>query len=151
MEVSLNSVLSELNMAIQEVQGDGNCMFRAIADQLYGNEMYHKELRKFAMQYILQEKEYFQDYIINGNVEEYVEYKSKDGVWGDNIELQAFRELYDIPIEIYVCSKEPLKTGLEANPQNKEYHIYLSKFRPIRLSYHGRSHYNSIKLKNKPH
>lgn len=49
--------------------------------------MYHKELRKFAMKYIQEERNYFQDYIINGDVDAYVEYKGKDGVWGDNIEL----------------------------------------------------------------
>ncbi|KAM3131699.1 hypothetical protein pb186bvf_016230 [Paramecium bursaria] len=141
MEITLHNVLSELGMFVKDVEGDGNCMFRAISDQLYGTQIYHKELRRYAMNYILQEKDYFQDYIINGDVEQYVEYKLKDGVWGDNIELQAFRELYDIPIEIYVCSKEPLKTGLENNPHNKE---------PIRLSYHGSAHYNSIKFKDKP-
>lgn len=36
-------------MFIKDVEGDGNCMFRAISDQLYGNEIYHKELRKYAM------------------------------------------------------------------------------------------------------
>jgi OTU domain-containing protein 5 len=51
-------------------------------------------------------------------ITKYIEYKSKDGVWGDNIELQAFRELYNIPIEIYVYSTTPLKTGLENNPNN---------------------------------
>lgn len=57
--------------------------------------------------------------------------------------------MYDIPIEIYVCSKEPLKTGLESNPLNKEYNIYIILCSPIKLSYHGRSHYNSIKHKEK--
>ena len=33
---------------------------------------------------------------------------------------------------------------MENNPKNKEYYKKCN-FRPIRLSYHGRSHYNSIK------
>ena len=53
----------------------------------------------------------------------------KDGVWGDNIELQAFRELYGIPIEIYVYSSTPLKAGLDHNPNNIEYNEFLKQYK----------------------
>ena len=37
-------------------------------------------------------------------MEEYCREKSGDGVWGDDLELQAMREIYNIPIEIYAYS-----------------------------------------------
>lgn len=40
------------------------------------------------MKYILQEKEFFQDFMVE-DVEEYVMRKSKDGIWGDDIEIEA--------------------------------------------------------------
>lgn len=75
----------------------------------------------FAIQYINLEREFFCNFVEEGNIDKYLEYKIKDGVWGDNIELQAFRELYGIPIEIYVYSTIPLKAGLDHNPNNIEY------------------------------
>ena len=32
MEITLHNVLSELGMFVKDVEGDGNCMFRAISD-----------------------------------------------------------------------------------------------------------------------
>ena len=44
------------------------------------------------------------------SVEAYVERKRQNGVWGDDIELQALSEIYDRPIELYAYSKEPMRT-----------------------------------------
>ena len=55
--------------------GDGNCLFRSIAHQAYGDEDQHRMIRLKCMDYILHEKEYFKDFIIGGdikNVESYV-------------------------------------------------------------------------------
>lgn len=65
------------------------------------------------MDYILNEKDYFKDFIIGGDhssVEAYVVRKRQNGIWGDDLELQALSELYNRPIEIYAYSKEPMKT-----------------------------------------
>ena len=96
------------------------------------------------MQYIKAEKMYFSSYIEGGleNVDEYVAQKSCNGVWGDDIELQALREIYNIPVEIYAYDNKPMKTFHESQEYDENgNHI---KMRPFRLSYHGNSHYNSI-------
>lgn len=66
------------------------------------------------MDYILSEKEYFKDFIAGGNegssVEAYVARKRQNGVWGDDIEIQAISEIYDRPVEIYAYSKDPMRT-----------------------------------------
>jgi OTU domain-containing protein 5 len=48
-EKSLPLLLEEKGLVIKEVEPDGNCMFRAISDQLYGTEVFHFELRKYAL------------------------------------------------------------------------------------------------------
>jgi hypothetical protein len=68
------------------------------------------------------------------------------GVWGDDIEIQALSEIYNRPIEIYSHSIEPLKTFHETD---KSYTRGTDrginhKWLPIRLSYHGKAHYNSL-------
>jgi len=58
----------------------------------------------------------------------------QSGAWGDHVEIQAMSEIYDRPIEVYAYSDTPLNTYQGAPTHNQ----------PMRLSYHYRSHYNSI-------
>ena len=76
--------LDEHDLVMKNIGGDGNCLFRSISDQLYGQETFHQQIRQLCMKYILHEKVFFQNYIVE-DVEEYVERKSKDGEWGDDI------------------------------------------------------------------
>ena len=73
-------------------------------------------IRLKCMKYIQAEKDYFQNYIEGGlgGINSYVERKSNDGEWGDDIELQAIREIYNRPIEIYAYSNKPMKTFHES-------------------------------------
>ncbi len=43
------TVLSRKGLTMKDVEGDGNCMFRAIADQLEGNENLHEKYRILAL------------------------------------------------------------------------------------------------------
>lgn len=87
------------------------------------------------MKYVESEQNFFRHFIENGNVVAYVERKSKDGVWGDDIEIQALSEIYDLPISIFAYSSKPMKTFHESEDASDDV---------IRLSYHGKSHYNCI-------
>jgi OTU domain-containing protein 5 len=71
------------------VGSDGNCLFRAIAFQAYGDEDQHRLVRIKCMNYIKAEKTYFSNYIEGGldNIDEYTTKKSCNGVWGDDLEL----------------------------------------------------------------
>ena len=77
------------SMRIIEIGRDGNCLFRSIAHQAYGDEDLHKMIRKKCMEYLLSEKEYFADFIIGGSesVESYINRKKQNAVWGDDIEI----------------------------------------------------------------
>lgn len=83
------------------------------------------------MDYIQINQDYFKNFIIGGgrNFEDYVIWKRTDRVWGDNIEIQAIREIYERPVEIYAYSSTPMRTFSENSVNNQR--------SPIRLSYHG--------------
>eukprot|EP00483_Globobulimina_turgida_P000596 UN00596 len=68
---------------------------------------------------------------------------SRNGIWGDNLEMQAFSEIYGRSIEIYAYDDKPMKTFTLSNNNNGN-----DKLPPIRLSYHCNSHYNSIMSNN---
>ena len=149
-EAKIKNNIEKLHFFIKKMKGDGNCMFRAVSDQIYGNEDYHDIIREKCMDYLLIEREFFSQFVEGGNKEfdNYINMKRKSGVWGDDIELQAISEIYNRPIEIYSGSNKPLKTFHEnvkefnlkdESDKNKKYFIS-----PIRVSYHGKEHYNSV-------
>ena len=47
------------NQYIKIVEGDGNCMFRAVCDQIYGNDDGYQAIRSICIDYIQLEKEFF--------------------------------------------------------------------------------------------
>ena len=144
--------ISNMNLFIKDIVGDGNCMFRAISDQVYGSEEKYDLLRQKCMDYLLIERDFFEQFVEGGKngFDEYINMKRKNGVWGDDIELQALSEIYNRPIEIYSNSTKPLKTFHEKKNEfkregNEKINNDLNDFvMPIRISYHGKNHYNSI-------
>jgi len=128
------------------MQGDGNCLYRSFADQLYGEENVYEVIKKTCFDYIEIEKDFFSQYIEGGldNFDYYIAMKRRDGVWGDDVEIQALSEIYGRNIQIYSHSLAPLKTFHENEQENTRKIERAKENFPIRLSYHGRAHYNSI-------
>jgi len=153
-EEKIKDNLEKLNFFIKKIEGDGNCMFRAVSDQIYGNEEYHYIIREKCMKYLLIERKFFSQFVEGGDKEfdNYINMKSKLGVWGDDVELQAISEIYNRPIEIYSGSNKPLKTfhenmnefNLKKENEDSNKNEEKIKISPIRISYHGKEHYNSI-------
>jgi len=82
--------LSPLGLKVKEIQGDGNCMFRAIADQLEGDQAMHSMYRQAAVEYILSNKEDFVPFIEDDEtIQEYCKDMASDGVWGGQLEMNA--------------------------------------------------------------
>ncbi len=73
--------LKKINMKIKCIKDDGNCMYRAISHQIYGEEEFYDVVKNYSMDYLEMEKEFFGQFI-NGGVEkfqEYLELKRKEG------------------------------------------------------------------------
>jgi len=125
---------------IKKMQEDGSCLFRAVADQIYGDEEMHSSVRGHCMDYIEQNSDYFSQYVTE-EISDYVERKRFLGVHGNHLEIQALSEMYNRPIHIYCYSAEPINIfqalGDAANNAN-------AKNVPIRLCYHRGCHYNSL-------
>ena len=68
--------------------GDGNCLFRAIADQLEGNEKLHRKYRSDAVEYIRENQEQFAPFIEDDEtIDQYMADMEKDSTWGGQIEI----------------------------------------------------------------
>jgi len=121
---------------------DGSCLFRAVADQLYGDQEMHVSVRDQCMNYIAQNGDYFSQYLTE-DISEYVARKRYLGVHGNHLEIQALSEMYNRPIHIYCYSAEPINTFQGMNKTD----VYTA---PIRLCYHRLCHYNSLVDPYKP-
>ena len=57
--LGFSNQLAKLGLELRDITGDGNCCFRAISDQIEGNERSHLDYRKRVCQYMRQNREEF--------------------------------------------------------------------------------------------
>ena len=58
-QILKNIKINEDCLLTQTIYGDGNCLFRAISDQVYGSEIHHTIIRQKCMDYIVVLKRFF--------------------------------------------------------------------------------------------
>jgi len=126
--------LATKGLHITRVGKDGNCLFRAVAHQLYGDQEMHDAVRRQCMDYMEQERDHFSQFVTE-EFSEYIARKRKDAVYGNHLELQAIAELYNRPILIYTINEEAINLFQEE---------YKTDNPPMQLSYHYGNHYNSV-------
>jgi len=123
---------------IIKCKGDGNCLFRAVAAQIFKNQEKHYMVRKVVAEYIKKHKSNFSEFI-DENFDEYVRKLSENKFWGGDVELQAISEIYAKKIEIYKEERDSNKIYL-----NKSFHESISGVgEPFRFLFSD-GHYDSI-------
>ncbi|KAK7263161.1 hypothetical protein RJT34_30746 [Clitoria ternatea] len=133
--------LDALGVCILEVTAYGNCFFRAIADQLEGNEEEHQKYRSMVVKHIADNREMFEPFIEDEvPFDEYCQSMGNDGTWAGHMELQAA----SLETRSNICIH-----------RNMSPRWYIRNFddrgvRMIHLSYHDGEHYNSVRLKDDP-
>ena len=133
-EFAFINSLNELGFIITDIEKDGNCLFRAVSHQLYGNQNAHMIIRQKCCEYIQKEREFFSNYAFDESLEKRLTRMNKEGTWADNLEIQALSEIYQTTIEIYYLKSTPVI--IYSNSSNNE--------KPIRLYYRNLCHYDSI-------
>ncbi|KAG5248117.1 OVARIAN TUMOR DOMAIN-containing deubiquitinating enzyme [Salix suchowensis] len=119
-------------LEVKRMLEDGNCLFRAVTDQVYGDSEMYDLARQMCVDYMEKERDHFSQFITEGFTS-YCKRKRRDKVYGNNVEIQALSEMYNRPILIYTYSTEPINIG-----------SYNTDTPPIQLSYHHGNHYNSL-------
>ena len=77
-------------LKVKEMGDDGNCMFRAIADQLEGDEAKHESYRRECVGYMRDNRDKFVPFIEDDEtIEQYCDTMEKDGIWGGQVEMNA--------------------------------------------------------------
>ena len=62
---ALTAQLAPLGLTLREVPGDGNCMFRALSDQLHGATDRHLEFRADVVEFMKGHREDFEPFLVD--------------------------------------------------------------------------------------
>ena len=146
MERRFEKKLRKKGLAIMKMGEDGACLFRSVADQVYGDEEMHSLVRKLCCDYMTKNSDYFSQYVTE-EFPQYVARKRRDNIQGNHVELQALSELFARPIEVYHYNSEPINIFQSGQDEDM---LADDEDDAIRLSYHTTSpldsgHYNSVR------
>ncbi|GAA5858594.1 hypothetical protein JCM8547_001380 [Rhodosporidiobolus lusitaniae] len=101
----LTQQLREAGLYAANILGDGNCLFRALSDQLYGSPSMHLAIRHDICDYLSNNAERYRFFIdedsVKGGFDGHVREMRQPGTYGTNIELSAFVARYRRPVKVY--------------------------------------------------
>ncbi|WAR59553.1 hypothetical protein PtB15_11B193 [Puccinia triticina] len=119
-EKRLKDQLTRMGFYAVNTLGDGNCLFRALSDQLYGTPNRHLEIRQEVCGYLAQHEARYKAFVDmdeDESWESHLELMAKQGTYGGHLELSAFANFHRRPIKIiqpgmvYVISYEDESPG----------------------------------------
>ncbi|KAB1210461.1 hypothetical protein CJ030_MR6G010757 [Morella rubra] len=106
----LSERLATYGLAELQMEGDGNCQFRALADQLFRSPDYHKHVRKQVIKQLKHSRKLYEGYVPM-EYRSYLKKMKKSGEWGDHITLQAAADRSP-PFERLVILRSSPKTRI---------------------------------------
>lgn len=131
----LSARLSTYGLAELQIEGDGNCQFRALADQLFRNPDYHKHVRKQVVKQLKHFRKLYEGYVPM-KYKDYLKKMKKLGEWGDHVTLQAAADRFGAKISLVTSFRDTCYIEILPKDQNPSREIWLSFWSEV--------HYNSL-------
>ncbi|KAG5835587.1 hypothetical protein ANANG_G00245580 [Anguilla anguilla] len=134
--VSLTNQLQALGLKLREVPGDGNCLFRALGDQLEGHSRGHLQLRQETVQYMQAHRLDFEPFVEDDiPFTEYLSNLSQPGTFAGNDAIVAFARRHQLRIIIHQLNTPMWEINGSDKPAAPELHI----------AYRYGDHYDSVR------
>lgn len=127
--------LKTYGLAELQIEGDGNCQFRALADQLFQNPEYHRHVRKEVVKQLKNCRKLYEGYVPM-KYRRYLRKIKRTGEWGDHITLQAAADRFAAKISLVTSFRDTCY--IEILPYDRKFH------KEIWLSFWSEVHYNSL-------
>ena len=93
------NLLAKKGCTIDKINEDGNCLFAAVARQVYGQADSFQKVRDETVEYIISQRSFFSAFEID--IDGRLSKQLMNGVWGGNMEIAAISELYDVGIKVW--------------------------------------------------
>ena len=149
----------------------GNCLFGALADQLFGDSGRHLDVRDAAITSMRSHKDRYIDFyggaekrrskrktagpqsvvVDHGTLtdearmadfERYLDNVAQPGVWGDHLEIAACARVFGVDVHVYSGSSTPEVVVGGEEGDNRQI---------VTIAYHSWRHYSSVRTVNEPH
>ncbi|OEH78031.1 otu-like cysteine protease domain-containing protein [Cyclospora cayetanensis] len=120
--------LLAVGLELRDVVADGNCLFRAASDQLFGEQTQHKKVRAAAVEYMAAHADIFAPFT-DCDEEPFARYLRRmaaDRTWGGQLELQAISLAFGVNLLIYVAPPEDEEDAAE-EPRNASWRTASTK------------------------
>ncbi|XP_047342022.1 OVARIAN TUMOR DOMAIN-containing deubiquitinating enzyme 11 [Impatiens glandulifera] len=127
--------LDTYGLAELRMEGDGNCQFRALSDQLFRNPDFHKHVRKEVIKQLKEHKKLYEGYVPM-KYKGYLKKMKKSGEWGDHVTLQAAADRFEAKICLVTSFRDTCY--IDIPPKN------IQPSRELWLSFWSEIHYNSL-------
>ena len=115
-----------------DVGGAGDCLFKAVSHQLYGDSNHHLEIRATAVRFLSDNPERFIESVVETTWAQYLSNMSKQGTWADNIVIQSISDAMRLKIHIIESSQNftevtTIEPALSIESENiQSIYIYMS-------------------------
>ncbi|CAE6478410.1 unnamed protein product [Rhizoctonia solani] len=97
----LTAQLRSMGLYAAPTLGDGNCLFRALSDQIYGTPNEHLVLRKDICAFMAAHKERFEAFVDDDRSwEQHISAMRNNGTYGGHLELTAFAQLKIVNVKV---------------------------------------------------
>ncbi|XP_051152303.1 OVARIAN TUMOR DOMAIN-containing deubiquitinating enzyme 11 [Andrographis paniculata] len=127
--------MSIYGLAEMQIEGDGNCQFRALADQLFQNPDHHKYIRKKVCKQLKRHRKLYESYVPM-KYSRYVRKMKRLGEWGDHVTLQAAADRFEAKICLVTSFRDSGYIEILPKIGNPTKELWLSFWSEV--------HYNSI-------
>ncbi|XP_078486998.1 OTU domain-containing protein 3-like isoform X1 [Ciona intestinalis] len=127
--------LATLGLTLKDIPGDGNCLFRALADQLEGNSRRHLHHREETVSYMVEHRTDFEPFVEDDcSFNDHVYKLRKDGTYAGNDAIVAFARNNGVNVVIHQLNA-PMWTINGSERSRRQLHI----------AYHNGDHYSSVR------
>ncbi|PWA33005.1 hypothetical protein CCH79_00016893 [Gambusia affinis] len=134
--VSFSNQLQALGLKLREVPGDGNCLFRALGDQLEGHSRGHLRLRQETVQYMMSHRQDFEPFVEDDvPFPQHLSNLAQSGTFAGNDAIVAFARSQQVKVVIHQLNA-PL---WEINGVEKQ------ACRELHIAYRYGDHYDSVR------
>lgn len=97
----LTAQLRSLGLYAAPTLGDGNCLFRALSDQIYGTPNQHLSLRVEVCEFMASHKDRFEAFVDDDQgLDRHLSAMRSNGTYGGHLELTAFAQLKVVNVKV---------------------------------------------------
>ncbi|XP_063798218.1 OTU domain-containing protein 3 isoform X2 [Pseudophryne corroboree] len=136
---SFANQLQVLGLRLREVPGDGNCLFRALGDQLEGHSRNHLRLRQETVNYMVKHRGDFEPFVEDDiPFDRHVSNLAQSGTFAGNDAIVAFARSSSVNVVIHQLNNPLWQIRGSDKPNVRELHI----------AYRYGEHYDSVRRIN---